>query len=231
MKLVLIGGGEIGKAGKEYETFNIDQEIVNMSGIKNPNLLFIGFASSSSDSYFDCIKKVFSNLGCTCVNLKRKNAVNNPDIVKNKISNADIIYIGGGDTLKLMDDIYEFGIDKLLMDACERGCVIAGISAGAILISKMGFSDSYILRGESNKYSFVDGLGFFNKAICPHYHEYLNKDKELFDEVANSKEEVYSLENCSALKVDGDNISVITSKDNAKAYLVSYNDKVIEKVL
>lgn len=231
MKLVLIGGGEIGKSGYSYETREIDEEIVKFSGKENPNLLFIGFASSSSDSYYDLVKKVFSNLGCCCANLKRKNAVNNPDIVKNKISNADIIYIGGGDTLKLKEDIYQFGIDKLLKEAGDRGCVIAGISAGAILISKSGFSDSYILRGESCKYSFIDGLGFTDISICPHYHKYPNKDSELLDDVCNNKNKVYALEDCSALKIEDGNISVIRSRDSAKAYLISYKDKVIEKVI
>lgn len=231
MKLVLIGGGEIGKSGYAYETRDIDQEIVKFSGKENPNLLFIGFASSSSDSYYDLVKKVFTELGCSCANLKRKNALNNPQIVKDKINNADIIYIGGGDTLKLMDDIYQFGIDKLLSGAMDRGCVIAGISAGAILISKKGFSDSYILRGESDKYSFIDGLGFADISICPHYHKYPSKDIELFDSVLDEKDAVYALENCTALKIEDGNISVIRSMDNAKAYLISYNDKVIEKVI
>lgn len=231
MKFVLIGGGEIGKSGYSYETREIDEEIVKMSGKDNPNLLFIGFASNSSDSYYDLVKKVYSNLGCKCANLKRKNAINNPNIVIDKINNADIIYIGGGDTLKLKEDIYQFGIDKLLKGAMDRGCVIAGISAGAILISKKGFSDSYILRGESDKYSFIDGLGFLDINICPHYHKYPNKDIELKNEIDKSKESVYALENCTALKVSDGNISVIRSMENAKAYLISYNDKVIEKVI
>lgn len=231
MKLVLIGGGEIGKSGYAYETREIDCEIVKFSGKDNPNLLFIGFASSSSDSYYDLVKKIYTNLGCSCANLKRKNALNNPNIVEDKINNADIIYIGGGDTLKLMDDIYQFGIDKLLLSALNRGCVIAGISAGAILISKKGFSDSYILRGERDKYSFIDGLGFVDISICPHYHKYPNKDLELMEEVNNKKEDVYALENCTALKIEDENISVIRSMDDAKAYLISYNDKVIEKVI
>ena len=43
-KLVLIGGGEIGKGQTSYETENIDKEIVKMSEKENPNLLFIGLA-------------------------------------------------------------------------------------------------------------------------------------------------------------------------------------------
>ena len=57
-KLVLIGGGEIGKGNTSYETKEIDEEIVKLAGKTIPNLLFIGLASSYSDSYYDLIKKI-----------------------------------------------------------------------------------------------------------------------------------------------------------------------------
>ena len=47
-----------------------------------------------------------------------------------------------------MNTVKEYKIDELLKKAKERNCVLAGISAGAILLSKSGFSDSYILREE-----------------------------------------------------------------------------------
>ena len=154
-KLVLIGGGDIGRGNTSYETKEIDEEIVKLTGIAKPNLLFIGLASSFSDSYYDTIKKIYRDLGCECAYLKKKNIINNPDIVKEKINKANIIYIGGGDTVKLINDIKEYKIDELLLEAYNRGCVLAGISAGAILLSNSGYSDSYILRGESNKYEFM----------------------------------------------------------------------------
>ena len=130
-KLVLIGGGDIGRGNTSYETKEIDEEIVKLTGIAKPNLLFIGLASTFSDSYYDTIKKIYKELGCECAYLKKKNIINNPDIVKEKINKADIIYIGGGDTVKLLNDIKEYKIDELLVEAYNRGCVLAGTSAGA----------------------------------------------------------------------------------------------------
>ena len=54
-KLVLIGGGDIGRGNTSYETKEIDEKIVKLTGIAKPNLLFIGLASSFSDSYYDTI--------------------------------------------------------------------------------------------------------------------------------------------------------------------------------
>ena len=110
-RIVLIGGGDIGRGNTLYETKEIDEEIIKMTNKENPNFLFIGLASSYSDSYYDTIKKIYKDLGCNTSYLKKKNIINNPDITKNKILNADIIYIGGGDSIKLINEIKEYKID------------------------------------------------------------------------------------------------------------------------
>ena len=79
-KMVLIGGGDIGRGNTAYETKEIDEEIVKMTNIDKPNFLFIGLASSFSDSYYDTIKKIYKTLGCETVYLKKKNIINNPDM-------------------------------------------------------------------------------------------------------------------------------------------------------
>ena len=225
-KLVLIGGGDIGRGNTSYETKEIDEEIVKLTGIAKPNLLFIGLASTFSDSYYDTIKKIYKELGCECAYLKKKNIINNPDIVKEKINKADIIYIGGGDTVKLLNDIKEYKIDELLVEAYNRGCVLAGTSAGAILLSNSGYSDSYILRGESNKYEFIKGLGLSNINFCPHYHSSKEKDNELESDLKEFKKPVYCLENCTALEILDNNIKTIKSKENAKVYKLNYENQL-----
>ena len=226
-KLVLIGGGEIGRGTTSYETKEIDEEIVKMTNKEHPNFLFIGLASSYSDSYYDIIKKIYKNLGCETSYLKKKNIINNPDITRNKITSADIIYIGGGDTIKLLNDIKEYNLEILLKEAYEKGTVITGISAGAIILSNEGFSDSLILRGESNNYSFIKGLNFTNINICPHYNQDIKKTKELEEQIDNK--EIYALENCTALKIIDNEISVLKSKTDKNIYLINNTKK--EKLL
>lgn len=228
-KCMLIGGGDTGRGDTSYETKEIDEEIVKMTEKENPNFLFIGLASSHSDSYYDTMKKIYKELGCETVYLKKKNIINNPDIVVNKIENADIIYICGGDTVKLLTDIKEYKIDELLLEAYNKGTVLAGMSAGAILLSQKGFSDSLIARGESDKYEFIEGLNFVNLSFCPHYHSSIEKTKDLEEYLSKNNDKVYALENCTALKIEDDKISIIKSNKEAKVYNVSYNNKLIEE--
>ena len=218
-KLMLIGGGETGRGTTTYETKEIDEEVVKMTEKENPIFLFIGLASSHSDSYYDTMKKIYKELGCTTEYLKKKNIINNPDIVKDKISRADIIYICGGDTVKLITDIKEYEIDKLLKEAYNRGCVMAGMSAGAIMLSREGFSDSLIFRGESDKHEFIKGFKFIDISICPHFHSNPVKDKELLDSI--KEKSVYGLENGTALKIIDDKIEYIKSIKENNIYLVT----------
>ena len=230
-KSILIGGGNIGKGKTEYETYEIDKEVVKLTNKKNPVFLFIGIASAHSDSYYKCIKKHYQNLGCTTTYLKKSNIINNPDIVKQKILSSDIIYIGGGDSIKLISEIKEYHIDKLLNEAHEKGCVLVGISAGAILLSKKGFSDSYINRGESNHYKFIAGLNLVNISICPHYNEEKIKNEELKEYLKHDNSIVYGIENNTAIKIIDNNATIIKSKQEKNVYECKFNKNYEEKII
>ena len=225
-KIVLIGGGDL---GKNYSTKEIDEGIVKLSNKKNPTLVFIGFASYSAERYFNLIKSIYKPLGCNCQNLKRKNLTNNYDLAINKIRNADIIYIGGGDTIKLIDEIKEFNLEKEIEEAINRECVIVGISAGGILLSKEGYSDSLKIRNESDKYTFIKGLNKINISYCPHYNN-IEKKEELKEEIKNTNKKVYSLEDNTALEIIDNKIKTIKSNKNNRVYLCYYkNKKYIEE--
>lgn len=222
-KLVLIGGGEL------YETKEIDEEIVKMTNKDKPIFLFIGLASDYADSKYDAIKVIYRGLGCETMYLKKKNIINNPHIVEEKIAKADIIYMGGGDTVKLVDTIKDYQIDKLLLEASNRGCVIAGISAGAIAIARAGLSDYLILKSEDSKYAFVSGLSLTNLDICPHG----NNSKRIEDLqllIKNTKKKVLILDDGVAVKVEGNNLSIIKSIKTARGRFAYYkNDTYCEE--
>lgn len=220
MKLVLIGGGEIGKGNTNYETKAIDQEIIKITNKENPIFLFIGFASSYSDSYYDVIKKIYQELGCKTTYLKKKNIINNRELSLKKIEEADIIYIGGGDTLKLLETTEEYNLKEIIDKQVKNNKVIVGISAGAIILSKSGYSDSYILRGEDTKYRFIKGYNYFKYSICPHYNNE-EKKKELNKDIKNNK--VYCLEDNTALIIEDDKLRIIKSNNNSKVYLIDNN--------
>ena len=223
-KLVCIGGGEIPRivngVKMPYETREIDEEIVRVSGEKNPKLLFIGTASRHSLEYFSVIKEVFGDLGCAVSNLDlRADDIDMAD-VRAAILGADIIYVGGGDTRYMLERWRELGVDKLLVEAYEKGVVCSGLSAGSYCWFKYN-------------YDLLEGLGVIDAINCVHYDKKDDETKMRFCEVVKDKRLLgYALENCTALEIVDGKIRVIKSDPSKNAYRLYYDGtKVIEEVI
>lgn len=232
MKLMLIGGGDIGRADTKYETGTIDEEVVKMAKKEEPNFLFISLASSFGDSYYKIIKDIYKNLGCKTGKISNK-TLSHMEVVEKKIKEADIIYIGGGDTVKLVNILKETGMDKMLKESLDNNTVLAGVSAGAIAYLKYGLSDVEIMNNISNNYVKVEGLGFLDYMFVPHFSSDPKKKLDLEDVLRKNNDiKAYCLDNCAALKIEDDKISVIKSKSDAKCYKASYSVKFnLEEIL
>ncbi len=168
MTIVAIGGGKIATR----QTLAIDRAIIRLLNKKNPKLLFIPTASSDSEIYWKQVQKHFGDfLKCeTDVLFLIKENPSRAQI-RSKISAADIIYVGGGNTLQMMRIWRRLGVDKLLIAAYKKGTVFAGISAGSICWFDSGHSDSLSFYNPRTwKYIKVKGLGLIPGINCPHYN-------------------------------------------------------------
>ncbi len=215
-KLICIGGGEIPRIKNgvllPYETKEIDEEIVKLSDKENPKLLFIGTASKDNNEYFLAIKDIFEKLGCNVSNLDLLKE--NLDIkqIKADILNTDIIYVGCGNTRFMLQRWRLLGVDKLLLQAYDKGIVCSGLSAGSYCWFKYN-------------YDLIEGLGIINAVNCVHYEE---KDEiarnKFYDVIKEKKLDGIALENCTALKIVDGKINVIKSNKDRNAYKITYKD-------
>lgn len=165
--IITIGGGSM----KKGETLAIDKEIVRLAKKPHPRLLFIPTASDDSLKYCDLIDKHFKKLGCKTDVLFLISEKPSRKEIESKISAADIIYVGGGNTLKMMKLWRKLGVDKMLKTAWQKGKVLCGLSAGSICWYESGHSDSMSFYNPKNwDYIKVRGLGFLKGIHCPHYN-------------------------------------------------------------
>jgi dipeptidase E len=225
-KLIAIGGGEIGGSGFSVETAQIDEEIVRMSGKKNPRLLFIPTASGDSESYFEDIKNHFGNrLSCKLdVLYLIKERLSKREIEK-KILGADIIYVGGGNTLKMMKIWRKVGVDKSLRRAYNKGRIISGISAGAICWFDSGHSDSMKFY-DAKKWNYINvkGMGLVRGIFCPHYDgESLGMPRK--EHFKNLIKKIGGIgiavdNNCAIEIIDDKYFKIVASNPGAAAYRV-----------
>jgi dipeptidase E len=218
--IVAIGGGEIRTRG----TAAIDREIIRLSNKKNPKLLFIPTASSDSERYWKHVQEYFGEfLKCKTDVLFLIREQPSKEQIRRKILGADIIYVGGGNTLLMMRVWRRLGVDKLLMSAYENGTVLSGISAGSICWFDSGHSDSMSFYNPRKwKYINVRGLGLIRGIHCPHYNGMTRgvpRRKHFRDMIRKTGGTGIAIENNCAIEfIDGRLYRVISSKSYSRAY-------------
>lgn len=222
--IVAIGGGEI----RNGSTAAIDREIIRLSGKKHPQVLFIPTASSDSGQYCRCFRDYFGEfLKCRIDSLLLINERPAARQIERKILSADIIYVGGGNTLSMMRLWRRLGVDHLLRQAYQHGIVLAGISAGAICWFHSGHSDSMSFYHPENwKYINVRGLGLIpgGHCHCPHYNSRtrgIPRRQDFQEMIRRIGGMGIALDNNCAIEfIDNRFYRVIASKPYARAYRV-----------
>lgn len=218
-KIIAIGGGEIGRSGYPIETEKIDKEIIRLTGKKRPKLLFVPTASSDSESYADVAKKYFGKrLGCRVDVLYLLNKKLSKKEIEEKILKSDIVYVGGGNTLKMMNAWRRLGVDKILKKAFKKNIVLSGLSAGSLCWFNGGSSDSRKFKNDKEPFIKVTGLGFINAFHCPHYDTEKGRKKSLKDLMKKTPGTAIALDNCSAIEIVNDKYRILTTKKQTNAY-------------
>ncbi|MBX7131112.1 MAG: peptidase E [Fimbriimonadaceae bacterium] len=161
-RLFAIGGGEL----RLLETLAIDREIVRATGKERPNALFIGTASGDSFTYFEIFQQVYgTRLGCDTLRL-----IVGEGIERKLLDWADLVYVGGGNTMRMIDLWRAHGVDELLRRRFDDGMVIGGLSAGANCWFRYYNTDSPTFEGAAPGTTIrADGLGWFEFSLCPHF--------------------------------------------------------------
>ena len=225
--IIAIGGGEI----RNKTTLKIDEYVANKAkehaGEKRANALFIGTASHDSMPYFNSFRKTYTSV----FDIKAEVALivygeMDKQKIADKIDKADCIYIGGGDTLFMLEKWKEFGLDKLIIDAYNSGKIICGLSAGAICWFKDMYTDYEIMRGQSADYVLKKGLGILDGCMCPHFDD---REQDFLEALKKGDiRSCYCVENNSAIEfVDGEFTKSISS--GGKAYYITYDGEQITK--
>lgn len=210
--IIAIGGGEMGRPGTKRETMCIDEEIVRRTGKKKPKLLFVPTASDDHAGYSALVQKYYGSLGCTVETLLLTRAAPTKKQIAAKILGADIVYVGGGNTLKMMKRWRAHGVDRLLRQAHRRGIVMAGLSAGSICWFREGNSDSRKSVNPNAPYIKVRGLGLLPALHCPHYDTEKGRAASLKKMMETTSGIAIALDNCAALEVVGSAYRILRSK-------------------
>ncbi|MFA6476479.1 MAG: peptidase E [Candidatus Paceibacterota bacterium] len=173
--IVAIGGGLSFIPCREPETLAIDRMIYKLGARRNggevPRVLFIPTASDDDILYcHGTYVNYHLRLGAEFDHLRILAESLSDKQIRDKIAWADIIYVGGGNTLRMMSAWRKRGVDELLKEAYDECKVLCGISAGASCWFDWGLSDSHRYTNPKGwKPIRVRGLGLIPCGFCPHF--------------------------------------------------------------
>ena len=223
-KIIAIGGGKFGLGEGPVDVIPICREIIRLSGKKHPQILFIPTASYDRLASVEMIKRLFvRRLNCRLDTLYLLKAKPSQREMKEKILGSDVIFVGGGNTLLMINRWKKLGVDKVLSEARLSGKVLCGPSAGAICWFRQGNSDSRKFRNPKAKLIKVTGLGFVDALACPHYDVEKDRKPELKEMMKKTPGVAIAIDNCAAFEVVGAKARVIASKPGANAYRVYWS--------
>jgi len=220
MKLLLCGGG----AGEQNNLAN--QKLNEIITDHTKPLLYIPFAMSeekySYSSCYDWIKGELKNVDIPSIEM----VTTKEELTCKNLSDYCAIFIGGGNTYKLLSDLKISGaFDKIKEFINDDGVIIGG-SAGAIIF---GYDIASINYMDPNEIGLTDTRGFDvlnGLSITVHYTNQNEEKTKLATEYLNNyslhNEKIIAIPKENAIFVDGNTVEII----GIKPYFIFENGNV-----
>lgn len=158
---------EVSNLFKEYENKEIQGKTVT----------FIPTASIHEEVtfYVDAGKEALEDLGLVVDVLEISTA--SYEEISNKLKHNEYIYMTGGNTFFLLQELKRTGADKLIVDQINLGKIYIGESAGAVVLSP---NIEYISEMDNPKFAesltSYDALGIIDFYPLPHYTSFPFKE-------------------------------------------------------
>lgn len=163
MGILFLSGG-----GDKKHTEKFDEQFMQQLDLEKP-LLYIPIAMKGIIPFHDCeiwVKSVFEPLGFTGIEmwtcLQHKTL--------DQLLAFSAIYIGGGNTFALVNEMRESGFGCLLKEYIEQGGIVYGGSAGAIMLGEDIRTSSHLDENlvELNEFGGMALIGGI--LVWCHYH-------------------------------------------------------------
>jgi dipeptidase E len=224
MDIIAIGGGDVGSG----ETAAIDRELVRLA--RGNRLLFIPTASDDDPGYVESVRQGYGRLGLSVEALLLWGEDGDPETAAHKIADADLIYVGGGNTKAMLERWRKFGVDEALRRHLDAGKPAGGLSAGALCWFRVGNSDWPQYEGITGvNTARLDCLGFVDLVLCPHTSREGFRLGE-FREMMRTEQGVgVGLDDGCAIQIHGDTYRILASIPGAVAHRIEWREGAVDE--
>lgn len=131
------------------------------------------------------------------------------ETIKSKLEENDFIYVAGGNTFFLLQELKRTGADKVLIQEINKGKLYIGESAGAIVVAPdIGYSAEMDNVEKASELKDYSGLNLIDFYVVPHYKNW---------EMGKAAEKIISTYSTSIhLKVIRDNQAILIENGNVE---------------
>ncbi|MCM3511525.1 Type 1 glutamine amidotransferase-like domain-containing protein [Carnobacterium inhibens] len=121
------------------------------------------------DHYVYSAKEVFTNLGIVVEELDISTA--SLEEIKEKLEQNNFIYVSGGNTFYLLQELRRSGADKIIIKQVEQGKLYIGESAGTVVTSpNINYINLIDDKEKAPDLDTFEGLNLINFYPVPHYN-------------------------------------------------------------
>ena len=193
-----------------YESIELVKKFLDKN-TESKKILFIPTATNVDEykKYIHLTQKVFEDFGYEVENFDV--SIFSEEIAKEKLSEAKTVFISGGNTFYLLQELKRKNLTSYLKERIENGLLYIGESAGSVIaapnIEYASIVDDKTLATELDDYTGLNLVDFY---IVPHFEE------EPFVESSRNTVELYKdkldlklINNKEAILVENNNFTII----------------------
>ena len=193
-----------------YESIELVKKFLDKN-TESKKILFIPTATNVDEykKYIYLTQKAFEDFGYEVENFDV--SIFSEEIAKEKLSQAKTVFISGGNTFYLLQELKRKNLTSYLKERIENGLLYIGESAGSVIaapdIEYASIVDDKTLATELNDYTGLNLVDFY---IVPHFEE------EPFVESSRNTVELYKdkldlklINNKEAILVENNNFTII----------------------
>ena len=213
-KIIAIGGGGF----THQSDLSLDQFVIDKLKRTNNKIGFLATASKDDEKKISLFYKRFEN---TEFELSHFNLTSNTNGFSEWIMSKDLVYIGGGNTVFMLEVWRKNKLENIFKVAYERGIILSGISAGAVCWFDWILSDSV-----GPGFNPLRGINLISGSCTPHSSEKNRLEKfKLEIKNKNLPSGIAIDDGVAVLFEDGKAKELCSSRENCDAYFVDNNNK------
>ena len=181
---------------------------------ESKKILFIPTATNVDEykKYIHLTQKAFEDFGYEVENFDI--SVFSEETVKEKISETKIIFVSGGNTFYLLQELKKKNLISYLREKIENGLLYIGESAGSVItapnIEYADIVDDKALATELNDYTGLNLVDFY---VVPHFEEepFVESSRKVV-ELYKDKLDLKVINNKEVVLVENDDFRIVKEK-------------------